>query len=90
MRFEDIAKKLTEEEGRYVTPNAVRIVYYKALKKLKKRLDEDPEYKQYLKDLIEEHPSVEPMVNEILNSCYNYEMDNEFLDDYEEENKSFS
>lgn len=68
MKFEEIAEILSEQENKRVSVFAVRLVYYKALNKLKKKVQEDPELEKKLRELITEDPGEQALINEILNS----------------------
>ena len=70
MKFEKIAELLSEEEGKYVTPNAVRIVYFKALRKLRAQVENDITLKTTLRSYLDEEAqsSEQRLINEILNS----------------------
>lgn len=61
MRFEEIAKKLSKEEGRYVSPYYVKRIYYHALRKLQAAHPEGLE--DYLED---DYEPDEESHNEIL------------------------
>ena len=74
MNFETIAKILSEEEGRYVSPNAVKFLYYRAIDKLRKRVYTDKELEVKLRSLIsEEHSPEQALVYEILDSMVEYD-----------------
>ena len=73
MRFEEIAKQLSEEEGRHVSVHAVRTMYYKAMNKLRARTNSNEELKALLMSFLEEGQSSDPYVNEIIDSMVKYD-----------------
>lgn len=72
MRFEEIAEELSTLENRKVSVNAVRILYYKALNKLRDKVKNDPELEKQLRELILEDIPEQPLIEEIM-----IELDNE-------------
>lgn len=76
MKFEEIAQVLTEEEGRRVSPDAVKFIYFRALNKLKKRVQHDREYREMLHSYLEGgvvDTSATQLLYEILDSVVKYE-----------------
>lgn len=73
MKFEDIAEILSQEEGKRVSPFAVKILYYKALKKLRKNLEDNPELEKKLRELITEDTPQASVITEIMVELENVE-----------------
>jgi hypothetical protein len=73
MRFEEIAKQLSEEEGRYISVHAVRTMYYKAMNKLRAKTDSHAELKELLLSFLDEDKHSDPYVNEIIDSMIKYD-----------------
>lgn len=66
MRFEEIAEELSILENRKVSVNAVRILYYKAINKLRDKVRNDPELEKTLRELITEDIPEQPLIQEIM------------------------
>ena len=75
MRFEEIAKQLSEEEGRHVSVHAVRTMYYKAMNKLRAKTNSNEELKVLLLSFLDEELHSDPYVNEIIDSMVKYDDD---------------
>ena len=66
VRFEEIAEELSILENRKVSVNAVRILYYKAINKLRDKVRNDPELEKTLRELITEDIPEQPLIQEIM------------------------